>query len=63
VPNQKIINNDPDFLTFGYKRELNPLKFINGGFLLNQQDRWVCVSRNNYRRQGENKDNVTDILQ
>jgi len=50
-------------LTFGYKRELNPLKFINGGFLLNQQDRWVCVSRNNYRRQGENKDNVTDILQ
>ena len=50
-------------MTFGYKRELNPLKFINGGFLLNQQDRWVCVSRNNDRRQEENKDNVTDTLQ
>ena len=39
------------------------MKFINEGLLLNQQDRWVCVSRNNDRHQEENKDNVMHTLQ
>jgi len=50
-------------LTFGYKRELNQLKFINAGLLLNQQDRWIWVSKNNDRHQEKNKDNVMHTLQ